>query len=250
MKFLYYLLLCSTAIFYMPVANAQYKGGSYDGFDAVSIIQLTNTNIAYTGGRADGFAIVSTDIILPVKFGNFTAVYKKQTDAVQLEWQTLTEINTSYFMVQQSVDNIIWNTLQQVVAKGNSSVIQSYMDTHLNPPSGKNFYRIVTVDNDGRKSISPVQLVTVNSETSITVVHFNNPVTDVLKLQISTQQAGEYSITLLQANGSQISQRQLQLGSGISNLSFDLNGKSAGIYYLVIKKQNTTTAQTFTIVKQ
>lgn len=107
---------------------------------------LSGTMIA--GITAVGIGMITTP--LPVTFGSFVA--HKQGCAAQLNWTTFTEHNNAYFAVERSEDGISFKQIAEITASGNSTSEQSYSYTDGSPASGRNYYRIVQVDIDGRRS--------------------------------------------------------------------------------------------------
>ncbi len=108
---------------------------------------------------------LATSNPLPVELSSLTAA--KQFDNILINWQTATEINTSYFNVQKSNNGSVFNTIGNVKAKGNSSY--SFTDANVNSLSATNYYRLEIVDNDGSRNYS--KIVEVN-----TVLNNNKPI--------------------------------------------------------------------------
>jgi len=64
---------------------------------------------------------------------------------VKLNWSTLSEVNTNYFKIQNSTDNIQFNTIAELPAAGNSTGSRNYEYLHDLPQPGNNYYRISVV---------------------------------------------------------------------------------------------------------
>ena len=81
-------------------------------------------------------------------------------EAVSNQWQTSTEINTSYFNIQRSTDGITFYTIGKVNAKGASS----YTFNDQSPlwgAGGLLYYRLEIVDKNGSKTYSDVKEVSI-----------------------------------------------------------------------------------------
>ena len=99
---------------------------------------------------------------LPVQFLSFTAQFMGN-DAVSLQWQTASEINTSYFNIQRSNTWKDFVTVGTVNAKGTGSY--SFNDQSiLWGAEGLLYYRLEIVDKDGSKTYSEVRELTIDNE--------------------------------------------------------------------------------------
>jgi signal peptidase I len=78
---------------------------------------------------------------LPVTLVDFRATKS------QLLWSTASEVNTSHFEVQRSMDGRVFETMGRVSAFGNSTVTRRYSYT-VGTPYGNAYYRLRIVDND------------------------------------------------------------------------------------------------------
>lgn len=84
---------------------------------------------------------------------------------VVLEWQTATEHNNDYFIIERSYDGEIWNKIKEVDAAGNSTITLSYLVVDEDAKTGINYYRLTQVDFDGQyETFSPIA-VQINSTT-------------------------------------------------------------------------------------
>lgn len=111
---------------------------------------------------------------LPVTLLDFKAV--AQQDEVDLTWLTASEINSSHFEIERSIDNKNYLTLGNTLAAGNSTIVKSYQFTDEEPYTGTTYYRLKIVDLDGSFEYSPVRAVYYLNDKNLNV--FPNPVTD------------------------------------------------------------------------
>lgn len=110
---------------------------------------------------------------LPLTLLNFTAV--KQSDIVQLNWQTTNEINTSYFNIQRSTDALHFTTVGVVKANNRSSINNySYPDNIAGLSAETLYYRLQEVDIDTRSQYSEIVAIKMdNTKTGISI--YPNP---------------------------------------------------------------------------
>jgi len=86
---------------------------------------------------------------LPVTLINFK-VNEITVNTVQLTWSTASEENFDKFMVERSRDGNSFIAIGEVQGAGNSKKLLNYSYTDENPLMGKNYYRLKSVDLDGK----------------------------------------------------------------------------------------------------
>jgi len=119
-----------------------------DEFYILLIDNFTSSTIGYEvtwGGTA---TLGCTPVLLPIELQSF--IGKPMGDYNALEWVTASEINNDYFIIENSVDGYVWNTVATVKGAGNSSQTNTYKVNHKNYKDSINYYRLTQVDFDGR----------------------------------------------------------------------------------------------------
>jgi Secretion system C-terminal sorting domain len=129
--------------------------------------------LSFNGTKPD-IGCFETNYTVPVKF----VVYGLQLVEKQVKnyWTTATEINTSHFNIQRSLNGRDFETVGKVNAKGVSSY--SFIDDKLTITNDKLtlFYRLEVVDKDGSKTYSTIQQITIKPQTP-NINIFPNPAT-------------------------------------------------------------------------
>jgi Concanavalin A-like lectin/glucanases superfamily len=186
---------------------------------------------------------------LPIKLTSFTATQKNND--VTIQWQTAQEANTKQFNVQRSADGINFTTLSVVAAKGNTVNNTNYTYTDNTIATLVNtavvYYRLQSVDFDGKTQYSPVVTVSLLSKSSNVVV-LQNPVKNNMALQITLQQQQQVIITVANSIGQQVNTIQQVLPSGKTTLTIPTTTFTKGIYYVTVHYKNTK--QTLPILKE
>ncbi|HOG20225.1 MAG TPA: T9SS type A sorting domain-containing protein, partial [Salinivirgaceae bacterium] len=121
----------------------------------------------------------NNDTPLPVELISFNA--KCNNNFIELNWITVTETNSDYFIVQRSDDAINWKSLDKIQAAGNSSSISKYEYIDITRVSGNLYYRLIQVDFDGTTSLSNIVSVNCSDKfenSQITI--YPNPANDIL----------------------------------------------------------------------
>jgi hypothetical protein len=101
---------------------------------------------------------ISGGTILPLTLTEFIGQFSTD-NSVLLNWNTMVEINTSYFTVQRSSDATDFQDIAQVNSKSTettSAYELNYAYTDHSPLSGTSYYRLQITDKDGNTSHSGV----------------------------------------------------------------------------------------------
>jgi len=181
--------------------------------------------------------------VLPIELAYFQA--SLQYNRVQLKWETISEINNDYFLVERSSDGIHFELVQKVVGAGNSKITLQYEIYDPLPLSGKSYYKLSQVDFDGKSAT--FKIVSVNSDREAVLQVYPNPTADFLYFNCSVC---NYSVALRDANG------RLQLeGIVVSEIEqgkfgIDLTPLEPGVYFVMVKVSDTGSPSTFRIVKR
>lgn len=126
-----------------------------------------------------GFAWSESLSNLPVELSNFTAT--KETNAVTLNWTTLSEENNAGFDIEKSVNGKDFEVIGTVEGAGNSidKIDYSFMDE--SPANGINYYRLKQTDFDGAFEYS--EIVSVEMKANVQATIYPNPTADVLTIR-------------------------------------------------------------------
>jgi len=89
---------------------------------------------------------------LPVSVVNF-AVSKQADGNVAISWTTAAEQNNDHFLVEKSLDGISYAAIEKIAGQTNSTIKIDYKVVDKNAVNGRNYYRLVQVDKDGRLTV-------------------------------------------------------------------------------------------------
>lgn len=205
---------------------ASYSGTTtvIDPDDANIVWNTTSTvwEVTFPVTGFSGFIVQTLAFTLPVSWQSFEAV--QQGRNTLLSWTTASEENSREFLVQHSRNGSDWSTLATVAAAGTSSSARAYQYIHTAPLKGRNYYRIIQTDMDGRRGISAVKSVNYISAAGLQVLV--NPAQEG-KLQVLITD-GPKSVQLYNVQGQLLLRQQLLPGSH----SIDVSGLAAGQYIL------------------
>ena len=185
--------------------------------------------------------ILSTVIVTvtPVKLSSFDIAESK--GKVNMAWTTASEINVAYFSVQRSLDGANFTTVGKVTASGNSASLHSYDYTDdATNLSGAIYYRLNTVDKDGKNSFSKVVSVSLTAHNSQLNSIYPNPLRagQDLKLNYASIKTGSVSVQLVSMLGKRVLNTNLPVNEGSNTLSVAVGHLTAGVYYLSVVSEN------------
>ena len=134
----------------------------------VSNNAVTGNNSLYLlGGNPEASQTLTS--VLPINLRLFDAV-KLAGQKTRLTWETSSELNGDYFMVERSSDASSFTSVGKISAT-NTNLPSAYTFLDEKPLNGKNYYRLNQVDKNGSHLFSNILLVDYNrSGNSFTIV--------------------------------------------------------------------------------
>ncbi|MBN8668356.1 MAG: T9SS type A sorting domain-containing protein [Chitinophagales bacterium] len=205
-----------------------------------------------TGGCGNDLAIDDITFervmsTLPVTGLQTTAI--RNNNDVNVKWQTLTESNTSHFVVEKSTNGKDWEAIGTVAAAGNSIFKKEY-SLNDTKPAADNYYRIQQVDIDGTFTYSNVVTIKVNA-TVIKASTYPNPFTNGVQVDIKAETNQSVIINLYDLNGKVVKQLNAELRKGSNSVAVnDLKNIPAGMYLLDITSREGQSIYKTKLMKQ
>ena len=173
------------------------------------------------------------DGALPVTLQNFTA--RNVNENVSLQWSTSYEKNSNYFEIQRSTNGTDFTKIGMLYTAGNSTLVNNYNFDDKQPSKGINYYRLSSVDLDGRTSLSKTVSVTVKvaHSFSLSQVHLNKDVNNLL-LTVNSDKPQNIRATIMDAAGRVYFSTSLKVNAGTNSISKELSNLGRGIYFLKV----------------
>ena len=150
-------------------------------FDTVNLPDIAPLFWRTTSDNGN-YIVTVVDEVMPVTLINFSAT--KNESAVDLVWSTSSELNSSYFEIQRSLQGKTWDTIGTINAHNESLEIQHYRFTDPFPMQHENLYRLRMVDTDGSFSFSKIERVRLANVVN-QIKNYPNPVTDRIFLDVA-----------------------------------------------------------------
>ena len=155
-------------------------------------------------------------VIVPLKFTNYELRFTNERQ-VENHWITADEVNVSHFNVQRSLNGNDFVTIHKEQAKNRSYNEYSFIDNNplstVDSRTSKYYYRIVSVDKDGRTNYSEVRTINLQHQTS-NITIFPNPAKDA----VTINSKGVKHLTITDCFGRIVYKAEVNRASYILNL--------------------------------
>ena len=172
-------------------------------------------------------------VALPVEWNHFD-VYLNKDQSIQLDWSTMGEFNSDYFVIERSINARIFESIATVSATGFVSpgtlTAYSYEDSQSSFNSVL-YYRLKQVDMDGRFSYSPTKSIRLPSDGNKFALS-PNPVKDLVKIAHLSKVAYTYQVQIYDLSGRLIETKQIEGIQGENELKINMDKYKPGAYFI------------------
>lgn len=189
--------------------------------------QIINNASSYAPNR---FEILFVQrVAMPVAFTSVKA--EKKNEVVAISWSVENEMNVASFEIERSADGLKFNSIGSVRANKVSNY--TFMDHHSN--AGVNYYRVVSVDIDGRRNYSSIVKVVMDVAVESISVYPNPVVGNSINLRIKQSDKGIYYLSIKNQLGQQIYSEQISYDGSYSKFVLNpVQRLSEGVYTIDI----------------
>jgi Secretion system C-terminal sorting domain len=172
-------------------------------------------------------------VTLPIELQSFTA--QKNTNSNKLTWITATEKNVNRFEVERSFNGVNeWIKIGTVKATGNSDIDRQYTYND-EAPSTISYYRLRSIDNDGKEDVSKVINVSRGINKFQIASITPNPTKDNATIRIESPKDEEVLLTLSDLSGRIVLTQKQFTTEGESSININMASLSNGLYFLTLK---------------
>jgi hypothetical protein len=181
---------------------------------------------------------------LPVLLKEFTAT--RVNGAVELDWKTSTEINSSYFTLERSVDGQNFSPLAKIDAAGNSVTEKKYQYTDNSlPGSAYVYYRLSQTDKDGKKQIFGIRKVFIGSN-GFELKVFPTLTTGTLNVEVQGLTSDPINVRIVDLSGKVLMQQLI--APRVNRMTLNVSRLAKGMY--VLQADNSVHRFTTKFIKQ
>jgi hypothetical protein len=192
---------------------------------------VSGNTLTYTGykGTFSPFAIGgSSTVALPVELKEFKATC--QSDYIQIDWTTASEIRNKAFELYKSENAQDWNFIHTEAGQGDKATETQYSFKDLDKKIG--YYRLKDIDEDGIGNWSQIIFADCKNDVSRIQI-YPNPASDYI--MISTPWKENTMLRIITLNGVLLREEQL-----ISSKSYiSVKDLKSGVYLIEIDKKDS-----------
>lgn len=172
---------------------------------------------------------------LPVELLSFTVNTTDQGNVIT-NWVTGSEINSSHFIIEKSINAIDFEYVGKVDGAGNSSLVNNYSLKDENPFTGVSYYRLTQFDFNGDSEIfSPVAVNLDKLTTDITL--YPNPGFQTTFLKLQSEKVDNTTITVYDVSGRMAYRFESPLQKGDNLIKLDISDLPAGHYVVNLQSR-------------
>jgi Outer membrane protein Omp28/Secretion system C-terminal sorting domain len=184
--------------------------------------------------------------VIPVELSSWKGQVKAEKNS--LEWTTQSEINSDYFDIERSINGKQFTSIGRIKAAGNSASLQKYTFDDEKPAAPINYYRLKTVDLDGSTSFSNTLTLAQNDKTLKKLTLSPSLTSNTLNISYFSDNANP-EIRILDGLGKVVyaasKPPKAQNTEGSQSEVLDVSHLSAGVYFVQLIQNNTTTTARF-----
>ncbi|WP_207532069.1 T9SS type A sorting domain-containing protein [Desertivirga arenae] len=165
---------------------------------------------------------------LPVALSTFKA--EKVASGAKVIWNVKSEDNVVRYEVERSSDGVSFAKIKEVSDLGKST----YSVIDESPVLSQNYYRLKSVDADGRTDFSNVISLDYSLSNEVNVNVFPNPASDVVKVKLPSAKA--VSLAIYDLNGKKLKSTKFTSSTQVQENITDL---SEGVYVIEVRDSAT-----------
>jgi Secretion system C-terminal sorting domain len=202
--------------------------------------------LEFTTTSFSEFAALDINVVLAVELKNVQANATGNSNKVS--WITASEKNNSHFIIERSANGENgWVNIGTVKGLGNTSVETNY-SFNDNGPLSISYYRLRSVDNNGKEEVSKVVSVYRKIGKLNIAKVYPNPTTSLMSVDFESTAKGTISATITDLLGRVVSNQQVIATEGFNRMDLDITNLAKGIYILGLQEGKSIVS--FRIVKQ
>ena len=178
--------------------------------------------------------------ILPVELSTFEVEYANELGVVDIKWETESERDNDYFVIERSSDGEFYEELTRVQGTGNSNNLSQYYAVDQDPFLGVNYYRIKQVDISGGENYTEVKSVNILDDFYDLISINPNPTNDRTEVVFNAYGNEMAELKIYSMSGKLIEHASITCQKGGNRMEIDLSNHENGIYMLMISTNNKT----------
>lgn len=167
---------------------------------------------------------------LQVEITSFEAI-PEASGQVRIQWTTASEVGSSHFTIERSLDLENFETIGSLQAQGESENVRSYELTDDNHPGGLAYYRLTEIDLEGRANVHKDLVTALLELPEQPVLLYPNPSQGLVHVQWQSHEGQQTLLRISNQMGAELLRKEEQG----AETSLDLAHLPAGIYHISIQ---------------
>ena len=234
------------------------------------IVDLVHVGVMGVVNPSDGFNVTTVNggdfnvggPPLPITLAWFEAAYEAENNAVEITWQTLSEIdNYGFYVERRPASSVEFEEVGFVPSQGNGIQPQLYSFTDQGVPSGEWHYRLRQVDLTGESTEYEHLLVSVPVVTGLEeatapaefALHQNypNPFNPATEVTFSVASNGRATVKVYSALGQEVAtlfEGEAESGR-LYRLRFGGQNLTSGFYFYRLESAGVSTVRRMLLLK-
>jgi len=195
--------------------EGNFTGSNSAMMDGIGNIEIAGFTILNNGASLFGSTTscpsnceYGSGVGLPITLSGFHADFINENQ-ILIEWETASEINNDYFIIEASENGYDFNEIDRVNGAGNSNKVENYqLLHHIERNSPLIYLRLTQVDFDGQSEQFPLIVVKRNRQaiSKQQVSIYPNPTSgEELFMDVSNLARGSYQGVLMDMKGVELS---------------------------------------------
>lgn len=180
-----------------------------------------------------GVRCVRAAMTLPIEQMNFRGAIENET--IQLIWETIGEKNNKGFKIEKSSNGNDWQSMDFVAGKGDNHHRHHYQLQDAHPFTGLNYYRITSIDFDGRYEANKVISIAYQSEEN-NISIYPNPSNGIINMNIDKLEGQKMQVKITDNLGRKIWDSTIE--KKVLHWQKEMNLKDSGMYFILIQIGN------------
>ena len=204
-----------------------------DAFNSVGTYNVLISAVSFSGAGCltSTPASIVVSAPLPVTLLYFTGRYEDGQS--QLTWETVMEDQVDRFAIERSDDGRQFMEIGTVKATGNSNTRIKYAYTDNKPVNNNAWYRLRTVDIDGKSRYSNVIRIVNEAHTLMVLSVTPNPFESTVRVQVNSDKVVPATIRIIDLTGREMYKSNNLLSTGNNTISVQpAKALAKGIYLL------------------
>ncbi len=181
---------------------------------------------------------IYTKAPLPLTLVQF--VGQQNTNNITCKWQTVNESNVNIFEIERSINGETFEKIGTKKAIGTTSSNSFYQfidESAYRLRTSVIYYRLKSIDNDGKFSYSNIIAVKIGEKQAVIV--YPNPATSVINVEVtnSTNNNTKNTIQIVDYLGRAVYENQVTTALGTQTYKINISNLAKGNYVLMVKNE-------------